>query len=75
MFVLAGVGGAWVPLEYTGRAFQAIGHLLPTAWAMDGFENIVIRGLGLESVWLPAGIMLACAVALFALAAWRFKFE
>jgi ABC-2 type transport system permease protein len=75
MFVLAGMGGAWVPLEFTGETFQAIGHLLPSAWAMDGFENIVIRGLGLESAWLPVGIMLAYAVGLFALAAWRFRFE
>jgi len=75
MFVLAGMGGAWMPLEYTGKAFQTIGHLLPTAWALDGFENIVIRGLGLESVLLPVAIMLAYAVGLFALAVWRFRFE
>jgi ABC-2 type transport system permease protein len=75
MFVLSGMGGAWVPLEYTGKAFQTIGHLLPTAWAMDGFENIVMRGLGLESVLLPAGIMLGYAIVLFALAAWRFRTE
>jgi ABC-2 type transport system permease protein len=75
MFVLSGMGGAWVPLEYTGKAFQTIGHLLPTAWAMDGFENIVIRGLGLESVLLPAAIMLGYAIALLALAAWRFRTE
>ncbi len=73
MFVLSGMGGAWVPLEYTGRAFQTIGHLLPTAWAMDGLENIVIRGLGLESALLPVGVMLAYAVGLFALALWRFR--
>jgi ABC-type Na+ efflux pump permease subunit len=75
MFVLAGMGGAWMPLEFTGKAFQTIGHVLPTAWAMDGFENIVVRGLGLESVLLPVAIMLAYAVGLFALAAWRFRFE
>jgi ABC-2 type transport system permease protein len=75
MFVLAGMGGAWVPLEFTGSTFQAIGHLLPTAWSMDGFENIVIRSLGLESVLLPVAIMLAYAVVLFALTAWRFQFE
>jgi ABC-2 type transport system permease protein len=75
MFVLAGVGGAWLPLDLTGKTFQTVGHLLPTAWAMDGLENIVVRGLGLESVWLPVGIMLAYAVVLFALAVWRFKFE
>jgi len=75
MFLLAGVGGAWMPLEFTGETFQAIGHLLPSAWAMDGFENIVVRGLGLESVWLPVGIMLAYGVVLLILAAWRFRFE
>jgi ABC-2 type transport system permease protein len=75
MFVLAGMGGAWVPLESTGSTFQAIGHLLPTAWALDGFENIVIRGLGLDSVFVPAGIVLAYAVLQFGLAAWRFRFE
>jgi ABC-2 type transport system permease protein len=75
MLVLAGMGGVWVPLEFTGKAFQAIGHLLPTAWAMDGLENIVVRGLGFESVLLPVAIMLAYAMALFAVAAWRFRFE
>ncbi len=75
MFVLAGMGGAWVPLEITGKTFQTIGHALPSAWAMDGFENVVVRGMGLESVLLPVGIMLAYAVVLFALATWRFRFE
>ncbi len=75
MFVLSGVGGAWVPLEFTSQTFQTIGHLLPTAWAMDGFENLVIRGLGIESVLQPVAIMSAYAVGLFALAAWRFRFE
>jgi len=75
MFVLSGLGGAWMPLEFTGKAFQTVGHLLPTAWAMDGIQNIIMRGLGLESVLLPAGIMLAYAVAFFGLAVWRFRFE
>lgn len=75
MFILSGLGGAWMPLEVTGEAFQTIGHLLPTAWAMDGIQNIIVRGLGLESALLPSGIMLAYAIALFALAVWRFKFE
>jgi ABC-2 type transport system permease protein len=75
MFVLAGLGGAWVPLEFTGETFQRIGHLMPTAWAIDGFQNIVIRGLGIESVLLPAALMAAYAVVLFALAVWRFRFD
>jgi len=75
MFVFSALGGAWFPLDITGKAFAAIGHLMPTAWAMDGFENIILRGLGLNSVLLPAGILLAYAVAFFGLAVWRFGFE
>jgi len=75
MFVFSAMGGAWFPLDITGKAFSTIGHLMPTAWAMDGFQNVVMRGLGLGSVLLPAGILLAYAVVFFALAVWRFKFE
>jgi len=71
MFVFSALGGAWVPLEVTGETFRAIGHLSPVAWGMDGFENIVARGLGFESVLLPAVALVGYAVAFFALAVWR----
>jgi ABC-2 type transport system permease protein len=73
MFVFSGLGGAWVPLEFTGATFKAIGHLSPVAWAMDGFENIVARGLGFESVLLPAAALIGYAVFFFILAVWRFR--
>jgi ABC-2 type transport system permease protein len=75
MFVFTGLGGAWFPLEMTGKAFQAIGGLMPSQWAMRGFQNILMRGLGIESVWLSVGILLVYAVAFFTLAVWRFRFE
>jgi ABC-2 type transport system permease protein len=73
MFVFAGLGGAWVPLEVTGTAFQAIGHISPIAWAMDGFKNVSIRGLGLDSVLLPASALIGYAILFFIIAAWRFR--
>ena len=73
MFLFTSLGGAWFPLETTGKAFYTIGHLTPGAWAMDGLQNILVRGLGLASVWQPAGILLAYALGFFALAVWRFR--
>jgi ABC-2 type transport system permease protein len=67
------LGGAWFPLEGAGKAFATIGHLTPAAWAMDGFQNILIRGLGLASAWRPAAVLLAYAAVFFALAVWRFR--
>jgi len=71
MFVLSGLGGAWVPLEVTGETFAAIGHVSPVAWAMDGFKNISIRGLGFDSVLLPVVALAGYAIVFFALAVWR----
>jgi ABC-2 type transport system permease protein len=75
MFVFAALGGAWFPLEFAGEAFAAVGHVMPTAWAMDGLQNIVVRGQGLGSVLLPSGMLLVYAVAFLGLAVWRFRFE
>jgi ABC-2 type transport system permease protein len=73
MFVLSGLGGAWMPLEFTGEAFQSIGHVSPVAWAMDGFKNIVARGLDFNSVLLPVAALAGYALFFFILAAWRFQ--
>lgn len=73
MFVLSGLGGAWMPLEYTGATFQSIGHVSPVAWAMDGFKNIVARGLDFNSVLLPVAALAGYALFFFILAAWRFQ--
>lgn len=73
MFVFSGLGGVWVPLEVTGATFRTMGHLSPIAWAMDGFENIVARGLGFQSVLLPSLALIGYAVFFFVLAVLRFR--
>jgi ABC-2 type transport system permease protein len=75
MFVFAGMGGVWVPLEITGPTFQKIGHLSPLAWAMDGFKNISIRGFGIEAVLIPALVLVGYGLLFFILAGWRMKAE
>jgi ABC-type multidrug transport system permease subunit len=73
MFLFSALGGTWFPLEAAGGAFAAIGKMLPSAWAMTGLQNILIRGLSLSSTLMPAGILSLYAVGFFALAVWRFK--
>jgi ABC-2 type transport system permease protein len=75
MFVFSALGGAWFPLDVTGRTFSKIGHLLPSAWAMDGFQNVIMRGQGLVSVLLPCGVMAGYAALFLGLAAIGFKPE
>jgi ABC-2 type transport system ATP-binding protein len=74
MFLFSALGGCWFPLEVAGDAFATIGHLMPTAWAMDGFQNIVVRGQGIEATLVPVTALMGYIVAFFAVALWRFKF-
>jgi hypothetical protein len=36
---------------------------------------MVVRGLGLESVLLPAAVLFAYGLVFFAIGLWRFRFE
>ena len=75
MLGLASLGGAWMPLEFTSSTFQMVGHPTPTAWIIDGFKDIIIRGQGIDSVLPSLGVLLAYATVLFGLAVWRFRSE
>ena len=70
---ISALSGAWFPLDITGPAFQFVGHLLPTAWILDGLRGIIVRGFGVRDVLPAFGIALAWAAGLFALAVARFR--
>ena len=47
----------------------------PHYWARQGLLNVLQRGMGLEGVLAPAGMLLALSVVFFVIGARRFKFE
>ncbi|HEY5169483.1 MAG TPA: ABC transporter permease [Thermoleophilia bacterium] len=71
--VVAALSGAWFPLEIAGQGFQTVGHLLPTAWVLDGLRGIIVRGFDVGDVAPAFWYSLAWAGGLFALAVWRFR--
>lgn len=73
MFVFTPLAGAWFPLEGTGPAFATLSRFTPAAWAMIGYQNLIVRGLGLDSAVLPALILIGFAVLFFLVALWRFR--
>ena len=75
MFLLAALGGAWVPMEFTPESFQQIASWTPVAFVMDGYKDILIRGQGVRDISLSLVALLIYAVVLFAIAAWRFRFD
>ncbi len=73
--MMAALGGAWWPLDITPPFMQQIGHLLPSAWAMDGFQSVILRGAGVAQVAQPALVLLGFAAVFFGLGIWRFRYE
>ncbi|MEN8098508.1 MAG: ABC transporter permease, partial [Chloroflexota bacterium] len=72
---MAALGGAWWPLLITPKFMQTFGHFFPSAWAMDAFQDIIVRGASLSDVALHVSIMMAFALVFFILGIWRLKFE
>ncbi len=70
---VSALSGAWFPLEITGPAFRFVGHLLPTAWILDGLRGIILRGFGVADVMPALVVALAWSAGLFVLAVWRFR--
>jgi ABC-2 type transport system permease protein len=58
MFLFAGLGGAWVPMDILGETVQKVSRFTPVAWIMSGFKDILLRGAGLSGVWIPTLILL-----------------
>ncbi len=71
--LLAALGGAWFPIEMAPDAFRAAASVLPTTWAMSGFNAVIMQGAGPATVLPWVGLLVGFAVVFFGLASWRLK--
>ena len=74
VFIVLAMGaasGAMIPqLKIPG-----IGFITPHYWALEGIQNVIARGMGIEGVLMQSGVLLGMAVLFFVIGAWRFKYE
>lgn len=68
MFIFAGVGGAWVPLDILGEQVRRISRFTPVYWIMTGFREILLRGGKFADVQFACLALLGFAVMFFVLA-------
>jgi ABC-2 type transport system permease protein len=69
------LGGAWIPMFLFPQWLQKLTVVVPTRWAMEGFEAMTWRGLGFQAAVLPIGVLLLFAAVFGALAVARFRWE
>jgi ABC-2 type transport system permease protein len=73
--IMVMLGGAWVPSFMFPEWVQTVSQAVPTRWAIDGFDAMTWRGLGLEAALGPMAVQLGFAVVFGALAVWKFGRE
>jgi ABC-2 type transport system permease protein len=68
ILVMSALGGSMVPRYLLSEKVQKLGLITLNAWAIDGFVKVFWREEPLVNLWPQAGVLLAAAAALFALA-------
>ena len=75
IMALASLGGAWWPIEIVPAWMQTLAKALPTYWGMQGFHDIVTRGLGVQAVLPEVGVLLGFGMLFLGVGVWRFRYE
>jgi len=65
MFIFAGLGGAWIPIDILGKSVQAVSRFTPVFWIMSGFKDILLRSAQFINILPAVGILLAFALLFF----------
>ena len=64
-----------VPSSVMPPFMQTISRLTPHAWALNGFQNVIVRGLGVMDVLPSVGVLMTFALVFWGVAIWRFRFD
>ena len=70
---LAALGGGWWPLAVVPPFMQALGHISPVAWVMDGFNTLIYFDGGLIDILPYISVLIGSSIALFAIGIRRFR--
>jgi ABC-type multidrug transport system permease subunit len=56
---MAAVGGCWWPIDLEPRWMRQVALAFPTTWAMEAFNDLMIRRRGFDAALRPTAVMLA----------------
>jgi ABC-2 type transport system permease protein len=73
--ILSALGGMLVPAYIMPGFMKTLSLFTPHAWALAGYQDVIVRGLGVRQVLSEAGILLAFGSLFFVFALWKFRFR
>jgi ABC-2 type transport system permease protein len=72
---MSALGGCLMPTTIMPGFLQTLSRFIPHAWAMQGFQDVLVRGYGLAGILPEAGVLLGFAAVFFLIGVWRFRFD
>lgn len=73
--ILSALGGMMVPTFVMPAFMQTLAQFTPHAWALAGYHDVIIRGLGIREVLGETAVLFGFAGLFFLVALWRFRFD
>jgi ABC-2 type transport system permease protein len=75
LLTMSALGGCFVPRFIMPDWLKTIGLITPHAWALDAYQDLLVRGYGLLEVLPKVSGLTVFAIIFFAIGVWRFHFE
>ena len=72
---LSALGGMMVPTFIMPDLMKTLSLFTPHAWALAGYHDVIIRGLGVKDILTKMLVLFGFASLFFAMALWRFRFD
>lgn len=73
--LLSVIGGMMVPVSIMPPFMQVLAKVTPHYWALNGFQDVIVRGLGFSAVLPVVGILLGYAAVFWGIAILRFRYD
>jgi ABC-2 type transport system permease protein len=75
LWVMAFLGGCFIPLFLVNESMATIGQVTPHFWAVTGFYDLMTRGLGLSAITDSLLALVVFAAVFFTIGARRFEWR
>ena len=56
IMTMAAIGGCWWPIDFEPQLMRTVALGLPTTWAMQAFNDLMIRGLPVSAALVPSAV-------------------
>jgi ABC-2 type transport system permease protein len=75
VLAMSALGGSWWPLYIEPSWMQQIAHITLTAWAMNGFNQLLVYGNGIAAISASLAVLTGIGIGGIIIATARFRYE